>query len=75
MSSTVEALLIVWAVTSAIVFLICCLTVGDNLRPERDNKYIGWIGLLAPLWPITALIIIALVIFQMFKMLIEAARS
>lgn len=57
------------------IFVICSLTLEDSYRSERERKMIGWIGLSAPVWPLTALVALVIAAIVSVRRMYQATRS
>lgn len=57
------------------IFVICSLTLEDSYRSERERKMIGWIGLSAPVWPLTALVALVIAVIMNVRRMITAAKG
>jgi len=58
--TTLETLVSIYVTFTVIIFVLASLTLDDKLDPyfDMDRKIVGWMGLLAPLWPLTATVLV-----------------
>jgi len=40
---------------AVIIFVLCVLALDSSWRDEKERKVIGWLGLSAPIWPVSVL--------------------
>lgn len=57
------------------IFVICSLTLERSYQSERERKMIGWIGLSAPVWPLTALVALVIAVIVSVRRMITAAKG
>lgn len=75
MSVEGQLMVYAWALVSAVVFLVAALSLDSRGIKQKDRKWIGRIGLAAPLWPIMAIGAIVVILALMARELFRAARG
>lgn len=51
-------LVITYCTFALVIFILCVLALDSSWRDEKERKVIGWLGLSAPIWPVSVLVLL-----------------